>query len=80
MKLFEELHSSINGRIGEAVAKIMLSGNQDTLLDEWDSAVDILDKAIEEFDSKEEPGSKDYIKLAVAYLFFSIYKSLDEKE
>jgi hypothetical protein len=80
MKLFEELLSSINNRIGEAVAKIMLSGNQDALLDDWDNAVKILDNEIDKFDAQEEPKSKDYIRLAVAYLYFAIYKSLEEKE
>jgi hypothetical protein len=80
MKLFEELLSSISSRIGEAVAKIMLSGNQDALLDDWDNAVKILDNEIDKFDSIDEPTAKDYIRLAVAYLYFSIYKSLEEKE
>jgi hypothetical protein len=80
MKLFEELLSSISSRIGEAVAKIMLSGNQDALLDDWDNAVKILDNEIDKFDAIDEPSAKDYIRLAVAYLYFSIYKSLEEKE
>lgn len=80
MKTFEELLTSISSRMGEAVARIMLSGNQDIVLDDWDNAVKLLDNEIDKFDAVEEPGSKEYIRLAVAYLNFAIFKSLEEKE
>ena len=80
MKFYKELYSAISAKIGEGVAQVILSGEQASLLDNWDAAMDELEKMIDEFDSKEQPSSQDYIKLAVGYLCFAIYKALDEKE